>query len=597
MRVLRLLILELRFRVIELLLALTFWLAMFCETAVAQMHFDISLPDYRSPKKTLLTYLRAVKDNDVATAKECWWINDPEQTRILDIIAERSITEHRLNQLLRSKFPATDPEKLWTNDSVCKDAINRTIARLERSYVDVQGDCATIRIRWQELDGRASQPPVFWYRASRPIAKFRRIAGAWKLDANWEIGFQRAADFWIPQSWSYFSPEQIADNKKLISDLMTGRIGTAEEFNEASRAAYTASQARNEKAIKTRPLEPREECFFAAWLISVRYDGEFYMGRGSLWGLFHWSQRLLDAELARCHNDKERHTAADAHVERVQCANYEIKQRSESGRVAEDMYLVADIYLANAKTARAKVYGIPQNSSDVQSAAHTQLTASRLVYENCWEQVERVHRSETPPNTTRILPLDSAAYWSSWWLSSAQALATNKAEKLAAAEAFCKRAEMLQNVAKKESGHFGGGMLVKASLDRVRGEFLVRKLRWEDDSKNVDVDGAARAQLTAAQSAFETAWKILQEGRGSYLDFYDLSTDWRIAAEWLAKSQAEKIAAAEAHLARMKPLNARVSEVHREGRIPTFELWATEFYVAEAQILVAEAKRPRSAAP
>jgi hypothetical protein len=563
--------------VIRLQIYAWFWLTVLCGTANAQVGLEINLPNYRTPKQTLITYLRAIKNNDVAGARKCWWINDPEQTRILDILAERPIAVHQLNEIMRTKFPAEDREKVWIDDGVTKEGINRTIARLERSYTDVKGDCATMRIRLKEGD-----EPAFFSGSSRPVAKFRRVGSDWRLDANWEIGFQRPADFWVPQSWFYDSPRDVTVHRKLIDDLKNGRLRTVEEFNKARDAEWKASGERDATERKKRPLDAREECFFAAWRISVRYDREFYNGRGSLSGLFQWSERLLHAELARCRNEVERRAAADAHLERIEKVNYEIKQRAQAGRVNEESYFAADVYLASAQIARAKVHGKSSDPTDPSRPALTQLTASRLAYEDACESVRERSR----------FPLSSAAYWSSWWLSSAQAVATDKAEELAAAEEFRRRAETLEEIAKKEVEYVGIQEVKVATLNRARGEFLVRKLRRERGDKDADVDEAARARLKAAQAAFEGAWEIFRGGRGYFMDIYDLSTHWRTAAEWLAKSPAEKVGVAEAHLARMKQLQAPIRESHDAGRVPSFEFWATEFFVAEAELFVTEARHP-----
>jgi hypothetical protein len=42
--------------------------------------------DYSTPKKTLETFLRAVKANYLAGAKECWFISDGNASGVLDIL-------------------------------------------------------------------------------------------------------------------------------------------------------------------------------------------------------------------------------------------------------------------------------------------------------------------------------------------------------------------------------------------------------------------------------------------------------------------------------------------------------------------------------
>ena len=54
--------------------------------------------------------------------------------------------------------------------SDCTDAaIDRTLARLEQSEVTVEGDTATLKIRWDKDDG--SPNPVFSYGGTIPFRK------------------------------------------------------------------------------------------------------------------------------------------------------------------------------------------------------------------------------------------------------------------------------------------------------------------------------------------------------------------------------------------------------------------------------------------
>jgi hypothetical protein len=46
----------------------------------------------------------------------------------------------------------------------------------------------------------------------------------------------------------------------------------------------------------------------------------------------------------------------------------------------------------------------------------------------------------------------------------------------------------------------------------------------------------------------------------------------------------------EDHLTRMKKLQQPVKEWVEAGRVPTFELWATDYYIAEADISVVHAR-------
>jgi methylphosphotriester-DNA--protein-cysteine methyltransferase len=98
---------------------------------------------------------------------------------------------------------------------------------------------------------------------------------------------------------------------------------------------------------------------------------------------------------------------------------------------------------------------------------------------------------------------------------------------------------------------------------------------------------SARVRLDAAKAAYQG---FLAEGRCEPEQFYTVSSFWRDAALALAATKPERIGAATEHLARMKTVYTRIKATHDEGRIPTYELWAAEYYVAEAEILLRRAR-------
>jgi hypothetical protein len=74
-------------------------------------------------------------------------------------------------------------------------------------------------------------------------------------------------------------------------------------------------------------------------------------------------------------------------------------------------------------------------------------------------------------------------------------------------------------------------------------------------------------------------------------ELYRWSKYWRDAATALAATQVDKIAAAQAHLDRMRELNKWTKEFHEAHRISTYSYWATEYYVADAELLLSQAKK------
>jgi hypothetical protein len=101
---------------------------------------------------------------------------------------------------------------------------------------------------------------------------------------------------------------------------------------------------------------------------------------------------------------------------------------------------------------------------------------------------------------------------------------------------------------------------------------------------------SAHMRLDAAKIAYQEFLAEFLEDRSSPETLYEVSTYWRDAATALAVTKADRVGAAAEHLARMKMIYPRVKANHEAGRISTYEFWAAEYYVAEAEILIRRAR-------
>jgi len=97
-----------------------------------------------------------------------------------------------------------------------------------------------------------------------------------------------------------------------------------------------------------------------------------------------------------------------------------------------------------------------------------------------------------------------------------------------------------------------------------------------------------KVRLDAAQAAYDGLWKEFAAGRGTLESNYEWSVKWSEVALVLAQTKQGRVAIAEAHLARMREIIPIVQA--DEERRPSFHLWASKFYVAEAEIRLARAK-------
>src|SRR5438552_11886207 len=105
--------------------------------------------DYSTPEKTFQTFLQAVKANDLAAAKQCWFISDNDAAGVLDVLVGKWITARRLRAAAQSQLPASEisllEEEGVLSESCTDEAIDRTLGRLSHAEVEVRGDSAKLR--------------------------------------------------------------------------------------------------------------------------------------------------------------------------------------------------------------------------------------------------------------------------------------------------------------------------------------------------------------------------------------------------------------------------------------------------------------------
>ena len=100
-----------------------------------------------------------------------------------------------------------------------------------------------------------------------------------------------------------------------------------------------------------------------------------------------------------------------------------------------------------------------------------------------------------------------------------------------------------------------------------------------------------QARLGAAQDAYALAEALYrQQGKGEPEAIYRWSHRWLTAQQALAGTKAERTAAAEAHLDRMKRLEAAAKALVKVGMTSPLDERAARYYVAEAEVWLAQAK-------
>ena len=99
-----------------------------------------------------------------------------------------------------------------------------------------------------------------------------------------------------------------------------------------------------------------------------------------------------------------------------------------------------------------------------------------------------------------------------------------------------------------------------------------------------------RVRLDSAKEAYDLAEALYRQGKGEPETIYRWSHRWLTAQQALAGTKAERTAAAEAHLDRMKRLEEVAKATVRVGMASPLDERAAKFYVAEAEVWLAQAK-------
>lgn len=104
-----------------------------------------------SPTEVYRAYLNAVKKSDLAAARSCWSISGDDTCGALDAVVGMWVASHRFNVAISKAGLDGKQFGSWFAREDCTDeAIDRTLARLERSTFTVKGDTAQLKIRWDK---------------------------------------------------------------------------------------------------------------------------------------------------------------------------------------------------------------------------------------------------------------------------------------------------------------------------------------------------------------------------------------------------------------------------------------------------------------
>jgi len=136
--------------------------------------------------------------------------------------------------------------------------------------------------------------------------------------------------------------------------------------------------------------------------------------------------------------------------------------------------------------------------------------------------------------------------------------------------------------------------LLRAKLAEIEAElpFLLGSHPERRRMPNDEVKQKANAQLAVVQRVFELRLQAHKQGEFPDLDeTYVWSRRWMDAQQALSETRAERMAAIETHLARMREFEVIAKRLHEAREIGIQDVMACSFYVAEAELWLAEARQ------
>jgi hypothetical protein len=313
-----------------------------------------------------------------------------------------------------------------------------------------------------------------------------------------------------------------------------------------------------------------------------RWAEAFFAGYVSPQGVYRWSLRSVEAKVFADQDEAHKLVAAEAHRIRMQRLQRAIRERVAAGRAGVQAYLIADYDAADAEALLLKAKGA--DTKAITEAAIARLAAVALIYEAWWRDLDEGGRAAH---------FSSALSWSRSWLEAEWSLRTKKSERQTAADAYLKRSLELEKLAKQlsDAKKMRAQYLYEATFYRAQAQILVsNENRTANNGESVPLE-LAKAELNSAKAAYGAWSDDFGQGRSDLELLYQDSVNWRNAAIELARTKAEKVAATEAHLQRMRALQGPVKQWYRAGRVSIRDSLTADYYVVDAELLLANAKK------
>jgi hypothetical protein len=200
---------------------------------------------------------------------------------------------------------------------------------------------------------------------------------------------------------------------------------------------------------------------------------------GNMSALCRWSRRWAEAEIGQSRTAVARRAAAEAHLKRIQQVHAHAVDRANFKISSAGEMFAADYYLADAEVFLAAIKdGVL--GEDALAAARRRANAAYQLY--------KINREES---ATHQLFLSAALGASKSWQEAEFAVHQTKAQRLAIAKHYLKRAVELEDMEKKAIDDLPSDTILEAAFYHADGEILVAQ---------VAMDGGQPLPLKAAKA-------------------------------------------------------------------------------------------------
>jgi hypothetical protein len=319
---------------------------------------------------------------------------------------------------------------------------------------------------------------------------------------------------------------------------------------------------------------------FSARSVYEASAAQFATGVETGFMLYVWSSRWMEAEQSVSAGAKEGLAAAKAHYNRMKGLERVIVPAVAAGRRGLGSYLAWNFFTSDAEVLVCQARADAGASANTQAAMIRRLAAAVLIYDAWWCKLERADQARA---------FFSGLLWSWKWLEAENAVTAETADRRRATEAYLARAAKLENLANDLAKHFSLPVhyVHAARYCRLDAELLLADSVDSHKTIRPAFLETGRRRVEAAKAAYQAAQDLGAWG-GDIETLYGYSSWWRTAALAIAATKAERAAASEGHLSRMKELEGTVEKASKAGRVSGRDVFAAHYYRADAELLASK---------